>query len=185
MLDARGARIPVTAYIGVAIWSEFHVDLVGSDHRMTGTPEDVPALAKVTMPNLEQRGYRAYPLVDHVADKIAAMLELHGRTNTPSIRFKDLVDLVAIVTHASLPASQQIAALESEARRRGLSLPGRSTVPDRDLWERGYAAEARRSLPSAARTLSEALEIVTPFIDPLLDESAAGTWKPDARRWSG
>ncbi|HEX6508563.1 MAG TPA: hypothetical protein VF221_13120, partial [Chloroflexota bacterium] len=65
MRDAeRGARFPVAAYVGTAVWAEFHVDLVGSDLRMTGAPEDVPPLTRVVMPNVEQHGYRAYPLVD-------------------------------------------------------------------------------------------------------------------------
>jgi len=185
MQDAeRGACIPVTAYVGSAIWAEFHVDLVGSDLRMTGTPEDVPPLARVVMPNVEQHGYRAYPLVDHIADKFAAMFERYGTTHMPSIRYKDLVDLVAIVTQASVPAADQFTALTSEARRRGISLPTRFKVPDRDLWESGYGAEARRSLLPSAQTLDEALAIVTPFIDPLLDGSAEGVWDPAGGRWS-
>jgi hypothetical protein len=185
MRDAdRGARIPVTAYVGSAIWAEFHVDLVGSGIRMTGAPEDVPPLAQVMMPNVEQRGYRAYPLVDHIADKVAAMFEGHGRANAPSIRYKDLVDLVAIVSQTSVRAADQPAALTSEVRRRGIALPARFTVPDRDLWESGYAAEARRSLLPYGRTLDEALAIVSPFIDPLLNGTAGGIWDFESRRWS-
>jgi hypothetical protein len=39
---------------------------------MTGQPDDVPPLARGVIPEVDQRGYRAYPLVDHVADKVAA-----------------------------------------------------------------------------------------------------------------
>jgi hypothetical protein len=45
---------------------------------MTGDPEDVPPLAWVVMPDVEQHGYRAYPLADHVADKTCAIFERHG-----------------------------------------------------------------------------------------------------------
>jgi hypothetical protein len=51
---AGGVRIPVTAYIGPTVWAQFHVDLVGADLRMTGEPEDVPALARVLIPDVEQ-----------------------------------------------------------------------------------------------------------------------------------
>lgn len=173
-----GVRIPVTAFIGTTVWAQFHVDLVGADLRMTGQPEDVPPLARVAMPDVEQHGYRAYPLVDHIADKIAAILQRFGEIEAPSTRYKDLVDLVAIVNEASVAAQPQILALRSEAERRGIKLPGRFTVPDRRLWERGYAAEAGRSLLPIARTLDEALAVVGPFIDPLLDGSASGTWVP-------
>jgi hypothetical protein len=76
---AGGVRLPVTASIGTTVWASFHVDLVGTGLRMTGEPEHVPPLARVVMPDVEQHGYRAYPLIDHIADKVAAMFELHGR----------------------------------------------------------------------------------------------------------
>ena len=68
----HSVRLPVNATIGATTWVEFHIDLVGSDLRMTGSPEDVPPLARGEIPEVGQRGYRAYPLVDHIADKIAA-----------------------------------------------------------------------------------------------------------------
>jgi ABC-type Fe3+/spermidine/putrescine transport system ATPase subunit len=52
----------------------------------TGQPEAVPPLARVLMPDIEQHGYRAYPLVDHIADKFAAMLERYGRRLLPAER---------------------------------------------------------------------------------------------------
>lgn len=180
---AAGIRLPVTSYIGTTVWVSFHVDLVGSDLRMTGEPEPVPPLARVVMPDVDQHGYRAYPLVDHVADKIAAMFELHGEKGAPSTRYKDLVDIVAIVISASVDAGPQLTALRSEAERRGITLPVRFSVPDRALWERGYAAEAGRSLLPVAHTLDDALAIVTPFLDPLLDGSTAGTWDAKQHGW--
>ena len=180
---ARGTRLPATAYIGTAPWAQFHVDLVGSDVTMTGEPEDMPALARVAMPGVEQHGYRVYPLVDHIADKVAATFDRYGGSEAPSTRYKDLVDLVAIVTEAPVEARAQMTALVSEAKRRGIGLPQRFVVPARDLWEPGYAAEAGRSLLPVARALDEALAVVTPFLDPLLDGTAVGTWDPTNGRW--
>jgi hypothetical protein len=182
--DAGAAvRLPLTAFVGETPWAEFHVDLVGSDLRMTGEPEEVPPLAAIAMPGLEQRGYRAYPLVDHNADTVAATFERHGEASYPSTRFRDLVDLVAIVSGASVRAEPQIRALESESKRRSITLPTRFAVPDRTTWERGYAAEARRSPLLAARTLEEALAIVRPCLDPLLEGTAGGRWAPDRGEW--
>ncbi len=178
-------RIPVTAYVGTASWASFHVDLVGSDMRMTGQPDRVPPLARVMMPDVEQHGYRAYPLVDHIADKISAIEQRYSGQDRPSTRFKDLVDLVAMVTEVSVPADLQAAALESEAQRRGMPLPTTFDVPDRAIWERGYAAEAGRSLLPAAHALDEALAIVRPFVVPLLIGTAAGRWDRVAGRWAG
>lgn len=72
------------------------------------------------------------------------MFERHGPGAALSRRYKDLVDLVAIVLAGSVEAQAQIVALRSETHRRDMQLPERLTVPDRMLWEPGYAAEARR-----------------------------------------
>jgi hypothetical protein len=181
--EAGGVRLPVTAYIGTTVWAKFHVDLVGPAVRMTGAPDHVPPVAQVEMPNIEQHGYRAYPLVDHVADKIAATFQRYGDQQLPSTRYRDLVDLVSIVRDASIEAVAQMTALASEAERRGIHLPQRFDVPDRGLWVPGYAAEARRSLLPTAATLDDALAVVLPFADPLLDGSATGTWQPVDQRW--
>lgn len=177
-------RIPVTACVGTASWAAFHVDLVGSDMRMTGQPENVPPLARVLMPDIEQHGYRAYPLVDHIADKISATVQRYGDQGRPSTRFKDLVDLVAIITEVSVAADPQMAALASEARRRGMGMPASFDVPDRGLWERGYAAEVGRSLLLIAPSLTEALAVVCPFVDSLLVGAAVGQWDPRLGRWT-
>jgi hypothetical protein len=178
-----GVRLHVTAYIGETVWAQFRVDLVGSDLTMIGDPDPVAALAEVDMPDVRQDGYRAYPLVDHVADKIAATAQRYGTAQRPSTRFRDLVDLVAIVQRASVDADQQILAVSSEAERRGIELPDTFEVPDRALWETGYANEAKRSLLPSARTLDEALAVVRSFVDPLLNGTARGKWDPDQGTW--
>lgn len=178
-----GDRLPVTAYVGIAVWCHFHVDLVGPDTRITGNPEQVPPLAPIVLPEIRQHGYLAYPLVDHVADKTIAILQSYGPERLPSTRYKDLVDLVAIVSQSESEAEAQRVALESQADRRGITLPFAFSVPDRALWEPGYAAEAARSLLQATLTLDEALTVVGGFLTPLLDGSAAGRWDPRNGCW--
>jgi hypothetical protein len=181
---AAGVRVPAVAYVGESVWVQFHVDLVSTDIRMTGEPDDVPPIANIDMPHIHQHGYRAYPLVDHIADKIVAIYERHGEGGNPSTRFKDLVDVVAIVRGASVPAAAQRLALASEADRRGITLPDRLEIPDLALWEAGYAAEANRAVLPIAGTLDEAMDTVRPFVDALLDDSAAGYWDPVRRVWA-
>jgi hypothetical protein len=82
-------------------------------------------------------------------------------------------------------AEQQRVALRSEAERRGIPHPTRFSIPDRALWERGYRAEATRSLLPFAHTLDDALAIVCVFVDPVLDGTAVGRWNPESGRWSG
>jgi hypothetical protein len=182
---ASALRVPVRASIGPTPWVSFHVDLLGAELTMTGSPERVPALARVGMPDVEQHGYRVYPLVDHVADKVAATFDRYGASRAPSTRYKDLVDLVAIASAASVEADAQMAALASEAARRGIKLPQRFAIPDPELWVPGYAAEARRSLLAFALTLEEALAIVTTLLDTLLAGCARGDCEPAQSSWSG
>jgi hypothetical protein len=179
-----GTRVPINALLGTTTWSRFHVDIVAEGVAMIGRPDEVPALTALVMPGLPQPMYRAYPLLDHIADKVCAILERQGTAQRPSTRFKDLVDLVTLVAHTDSAAVDQYQALASEARRRGFVLPRRFSVPELALWEPGYAAEARRALLLGARTLHEALAEIRPFIDPLLDRTAAGAWNPKNRRWN-
>lgn len=74
-----------------------------------------------------------------------------------------------------MAAEPQLTALRFVAGWRGIALPPRFSVPDRALWEPGYAAEAGRSLLPVARIL-DALATVAPFLDPLLNGIAAGRW---------
>lgn len=183
--EAISVRLPITAVVGTTVWASFHVDIAGEELRITGQPDRVPPLAPICMPDLDQHGYRAYPLADHIADKLAATFDRYGELRAPSTRYKDLVDLVAIVTGARVTAGPQYTALDSEAERRSITLPCRFTAPDPRLWESGYRAEAQRSLLTVAHSLDEALAVVCPFTDPLLDRTAAGTWDPASGRWSG
>ena len=121
--------------------------------------------------------------VDHVADKVVATYERHGDGARPSTRYRDLVDLVAIVAGATVPAAAQETALRSEFDRRELAWPQTFDVPDGTLWGPGYSAEAARSLLDTARTLDQALALVRPFLDPLLSGTATGSWEPAAGAW--
>lgn len=148
----NAVRLPVTATIGATPWARFHVDLVTDNVRMTGTPEEVPPLLPDLFPELAPARYRAYPLVDHIADKIVAMLERHGPARLPSTRYKDLVDLVALTGRAQVHAEAQRRARTAQVARRELAVPLPFDVPDHGRWEPGYAAEARRAHGCPAHT---------------------------------
>jgi hypothetical protein len=180
----EGARFKVIAYVGPKPWAAFHVDLISSATAMTGETDVVGTLTGIRMAIDEASQYVVYPLVDHVADKVCAILEVHGEQARPSTRFKDLVDLVVLSDRVELPATGLTRALQSEAARRRLELPDEFVVPDERLWRRGYAAEARRANGLAALDLDAALARVCPFLDPVFAGAAVGTWDAARREWS-
>jgi hypothetical protein len=179
---AQAARIKVRSFIGVKLWAAFQVDIVADGILMTGSPERVSPLTKVHIIDRQRASWWVYPMVDHVADKVCAILERHG--GYPSTRFKDLIDLVAISRRATVEANAQTLALAKEAARRDLQLPAAFDVPDRAIWERGYRAEARRTVGIHAGNLETALTTVRPFLDPLLDGTGTGSWNPDTQAWA-
>jgi hypothetical protein len=126
-------------------------------------------------------------LPTHVADKVCALLEMHKRSSglmEPSTRFRDLADLAIFAHTITVGADELDAALASEARRRGLSLPGSLAVPAGRDWPSGYARVAREAPQLRERDLASAVETVTRFIDPVLTGAARGRrWDPARLRW--
>jgi hypothetical protein len=178
---AQAVRLKMTASIGTKIWTAFQVDVVADGIEMIGRPDLVRPLTSVEASHQGRRPWRAYPLVDHVADKVCAIFERHdGRVST---RFKDLIDLVAISQRASVPADLQLLALTTEADRRALTLLRSFKVPDPEIWITGYRSEAKRTVGLAAVELDDAVRVVGPFLDPLLSRSATGEWNPQTRGW--
>ncbi len=66
-------RISVDASVDATLRARLHIDLVGADLRRTGPADEVPPIAVVHTPRIPQSGYRAYPWVDHIADKVGAV----------------------------------------------------------------------------------------------------------------
>lgn len=178
---AQGVRTRIRSFIGSKAWATFQADLVADGVLMSAEPDVVLPLTSVNIGNQMRTEWKAYPLVDHIADKICAILERHGGVS--STRYKDLVDLVAIIQRSEVLAKPQIIALSKEAERRDLALPREFDVPDHELWRIGYQAESRRTVGLSASRLDEALALVSPFIDPLLVGIATGRWEPRALSW--
>jgi hypothetical protein len=76
-------------------------------------------------------------------------------------------------------------ALASEAKRRGLTLPARLSVPAGRDWPRGYERVARGAPRLIERDLQSAIDTVARFIDPVLEGTARGRWAPDSFCWRG
>jgi hypothetical protein len=183
--EAPAVRFPVTAFVGATKWAQFHVDLVGMELRMTGQPEPCCRLlaslwrtsnstATACIRSSTTSPTRSQPSSSGT-DGAITFHTIQGPNRFGRDRHR---------CGASVDAHAQRAALASEVTRRNITLPVRFIVPDRPMWEQGYASEARRSLLMVAQTLDEALEIVGRFVDPLVDGTAEGHWDPYNVTWS-
>lgn len=183
--DRQTLRVPVITYLGLREFARFHVDLV-TDLTMTAPPDEVTSLVPVSIPGITSTTYRAYPIADHIADKVCAMIEIHNRADgqpQPSSRYHDLADLATFARTAAIDAHALTRALRSEADRRGLQLPDRLTIPD-PTWGPGYARVARDNPRLADRDVNQALRTAAALLDPALTMTAAGTWDPALHSWS-
>ncbi len=133
-----------------------------------------------------------YPLVDHLADKVLAMYELHGPKLETSSRWRDLVDIVLIALRETVHGQQLRAAVHSEHQRRTalgttVQLPETFVVPNQTTWRPGYAKEAAH-VPGLEqyRTLDAAAALADVFLSPVLnaDSTDPGHWLFEERRWS-
>ncbi len=179
-------RVAVTAFLGATEFARFHIDLV-SDVVMTGEPDEVAPLVPIHLPGIVSVHYRAYPVVDHVADKVCALVELHPRIGRPaqaSTRYRDLADLAVMAHTQSVDAAALQKALASESSRRGIELPTTISAPDAAGWRTGYARVAKDVPGLAERDLDAALGTVKRFLDPVLGGTATGRWRSDRQDWT-
>jgi hypothetical protein len=180
-------KLQMDAYVGTSIWEQFDVDVslerhfVAALEQVTPNPvveiEGVPALPT----------FQCYPIVDQVADKVCAMYERHGADHqTPSNRYRDLVDLVLIVTERALDAHDLHRALGArhDNARNPIELPPGMRRPGLG-WNDGYRDTARQSsLDVMLHDLAAALDYVGECLSPILGGHVrTGTWSPEQHRW--
>lgn len=177
-------RVSVVAYLGLREFARFHVDLV-TGLIMTAPPDEVTPLVPIFITGITSTTYRAYPISDHIADKVCAMIESHHRSDgqpQPSSRYHDLADLATFARTTVVDAQALIRALRSEANRRNLQLPDRLTIPD-PTWGPGYARVARDNPRLVDRDMAQALRTAAALLNPALAMTAAGTWDPVRNSW--
>ncbi len=179
-LGAPNAALSATAYLGERQFERFKIDLV-VESNMTAEPEYVNPMEPVEIEGLRSVPYVVYPLVDHIADKHAAMLDNYrGR---PSTRYRDLVDLAIIAGAESVSAIALSTALLSEYEHRHIQTPTVVTLPS-NAWIRGYEQTAKDIPNLPQHTAEEALELVGKLLNPILAGRITGNWNPSEADWA-
>jgi hypothetical protein len=180
----KAMRVPVTAYLGPTEFASFHADLVAG-LSMTGTADEVRALIDIDI-GLPQPRYRVYPVADHIADKVCAMVEMHPRKSgeqAASTRYRDLVDLATFARSSEIDGEALTVALRSESRRRGLTLPDQLADPPGADWPAGYARAVREAPNLPDRDLQGALHTVRSMLNPILAGEQVARWDSTILSW--
>ena len=174
---ARGRRIHLSAYLG-GLYATFHVDVVVGTP-MSGQPDTVPPLTPLHIEGLVRPSYRAFPLSDHCADKLCAMIETHRQVGGTyvSSRVKDLVELALIARSQTIDGSALRAAILAGTAHRGLPMPTAFAVPDWDAWRTGFT-KTIAAAPGEAMPFADAVQLVTRFLDPVLAGPVDARWNP-------
>lgn len=175
-------KIPVTVWLGNRMFDTFVIDITHRRH--VHGPVDLLPLSPV----IEHETLQSLPRVpvvaveNHLADKICAMYEPHGRNrDRPSTRYRDLADVVRIIQAVDIDAGRLTGNLHHEQQRRQIVLPRQLLAPS-PQWEKGFATAAKNfaeyhQLPASLRYAGDCL-------NPLLSgEITAGRWNARAQVW--
>jgi hypothetical protein len=178
--------LKVTARLSVTVVEIFSVDI--TRRILVATLDTVQPEPVIDIEDVDELPpFLTIPLAQQVADKLCAMYETHGASGLPSSRFRDLVDLMIIITlrgEAGLTASAVTDALTAEQARRALTIPPDLPIPSL-RWATGYTKMARAVLPRTLHRLEPALQRLQEFAGPILTGVAAGTWQSVRHSWSG
>lgn len=179
------AKVAADALLAGKVFETFTLDIALKRH--VQDPVDyVPARPVIEHPTLDD--LPRVPVVhieSHLADKICAMYETH-HGGKPSTRYRDLADIVRIVTNLPIDAARLTQTLEHEAGRRHLELPSQLISPH-EQWQRAYPDAAKKfsEFPAEYQSLEASLARAARCLAPVLSrEVLAGTWDPHARIWT-
>ncbi|MGL5406858.1 MAG: nucleotidyl transferase AbiEii/AbiGii toxin family protein [Propionibacteriaceae bacterium] len=177
---ATGYRVTFDVLIGANQRGNIGVDLV-TKGLTVGTPEFQLPVNMLDLPHTPNLRYRLYPLVDQIADKVCATLEVHNGRH--SSREKDLVDLVLIATTQNIDGALLQRAIHNEAQMRRLELPETMLIPK--SWGKVFNTLTKKVTQIEEYNIQDAKELMIRFIDPALQTKISGmTWNYIESCWN-
>ena len=177
---SRLLKLRFSSYIGEQEKDPILIDLsLGSV--ITDSPQKITPVSRVEVDELAVSDYLVYPIADHIAEKVCAVVEQHnGRSSS---RVKDLVDLVMIALHETVLGSKLQTALRSEFAKRQLAMIASFRIPD--TWITQYPKVARQTfLEEPYLNSDSAVKLVRKMIDPALRNLVTRKqWSPVEQSW--
>lgn len=177
-----GIRVFVEASLDGTILSRFHVDIVAGG-RMRGEPVVTPFRAPIDHPDFPPVSMPAYPVIDHIADKVCALAGTYGPAGGPSSRYRDPYDLCVMRREPNLASREVGEAITMQWLPRRLDGAPALTVPP--SMRAGYEQLARENPDTLApRAFDDAVAAVRAFLEPALDPAApARVWNVKNLSW--
>jgi hypothetical protein len=177
---SRLLKLRFSTHIGEQEKDPILIDL-SLDCTITDTPQRVIPKNRVHLEGIITAEYLLYPVVDQIADKLCAIIELHeGR---PSSRTKDLVDLVLLALDESYEGEKLQIAIGAELVRRNLKHDVELAIPT--LWRNTYSKMAELTfIPLKYQDFDAACELVQTIFNPVLAGSVSDKcWDPKNLSW--
>ncbi|MBQ9000563.1 MAG: nucleotidyl transferase AbiEii/AbiGii toxin family protein [Eggerthellaceae bacterium] len=179
---SRLLKLRYASFVGDEEKDPILIDL-SLDCATTQPAEKITPANRIEIDGVAVFDYMAYPLVDQLADKLCAVMELQPG-GWQSSRMKDLVDIVTYATNESFDLMQLAHAIRSECAKRSMAVPARFEAPQ--SWSPRFAAFAHKNgLPAVHTDFESASGLASAFFDPALAEAAAidATWDPAKAQW--
>ncbi len=172
-------RFPMHGLLDGRAFETFHVD-VGIRDPMVEPAEKLTTPALLDFADINPSTVPCYPLTQQIAEKVHAYTRPYATSE--STRVKDWVDILLMAELGKLPGSTLRLALHATFSARGTHpLPTRLPKPS-SAWSttfRRLAHEVRLGY----RTLADASDAISRFLDPVLEGQELNVWDPTAWAW--
>ena len=179
---SRLLKLRYASFVGDEEKDPILIDL-SLDCTVTQPVECIPPANRIAVEGVVTFDYRVYPLVDQLADKLCAVMEIQPG-GWPSSRMKDLVDIVVYATKETFDLLQLANAIRCECARRSMAVPECFGAPS--YWAERFAAYANKNgAPARYASFESASSLASSFFNPALALSTAedATWNPIKTEW--
>ncbi len=180
-----GLNVTFASYLGNKRMQDVSIDLVVNQIPCS-EPEIMQPADRINIEGIPACDYRVYPLVNSLADKLCAMVEMHeGR---PSSRVKDLVDVVIYATSMDIGGEELTKWVYTEASIRGIELPASFSAPAE--WKSLFQATFKKlvsqtGLPPDYADIFVAEALAADLYNPVLDKTVGiSYWNHNELAWS-
>lgn len=173
-------RVPIIARLAGMVFARFHVDLSSGDV-VVGEPDQLQGSDLLSFAHIEPVLFPAYPITQHLAEKVHAYTLARDQENT---RAKDLVDLVALAARESVEGDRLAASLRATFDARGTHEPPAALPRPPARWSSAFRALLAESPATPVADLQDGYVLAALFWEPVLSAAAGGMrWEPSERRW--